>query len=457
MFGLSMRAVRFALIVSSAHFTQHVFYRVLPPLIPVLAVALEYPLWQLGLLITLYSFGMGVVQAPFGILADRIDRRYLLPTGLALAGAAYVLFALAPTLGAPLPTLVLFGHQFEGGYLVMALAMLVVGVGLAVVHPTGYPLITDNVSEANKGKVLGAFGASSKVGDGTAPAIIAGLILVLAWDRIILLFGLAGVVYGVGLYAALRGEEFETVPTGRRADETMGEGEQADDSGDRLDPEKPRVLEGDRRQFLYPMTAIYLFFVTSGLTSHGITAFLPVFLVAVYGYSVEMGGVTAGAESVANIYFAGVLLSGALLQLYLGGLVDRYDPRTIMLGCMAMATVGLVVLAFLPLGPYTLAAVVIVLGAGLYGINPARDALISDLSPPAFEGRAFGYIFTAVSLTGAAFPAIIGYLLETQGMRRGYGLLAIGTVLATGCILLLYSDRVYLEASATDTRSAPSD
>lgn len=443
MYGLSRRELRFALLVSSSHFTQHVFYRVLPPLIPVLAVALDYPLWQLGLLITLYTLGMGIVQAPLGVLSDRIDRRYLLPTGLALAGAAYVVFAFAPTLGAALPAVTVADYAFDGGFLVMSLAMLVVGVGLAVVHPAGYPMITDNVSAANKGKVLGVFGASSKLGDAATPAVIAGLILVLAWEHIVLLFGLVGIAYGGALCAALRGDEYETMPSGRRADES----EEADAG----------LLDGDRRTGLYPLTVIYLFFVTSGLTSHGINAFLPAFLVAVYAYSFDALGVHVGPESVANVYFALVLVAGAAVQLYLGGLVARYDARLILLGCMGVATAGLVALAAIDLRPLALAGVIVVLGAGLYGVNPARDALISDLSPPEYEGRTFGYIFTAASLTGAAFPTVIGYLLEVVGMRAGFLVLAGGTILAGGCTALLYSSRVYLTDSDVDAGTTPSD
>jgi FSR family fosmidomycin resistance protein-like MFS transporter len=443
MYGLSWRELRFALLVSSSHFTQHVFYRILPPLIPVLAVALDYPLWQLGLLITLYSLGMGVVQAPFGVLSDRIDRRYLLPTGLALAGAAYVLFAFAPTLGASLPAVTLFNHSFEGGFLVMSLAMVIVGIGLAVVHPAGYPMITDNVETDNKGKVLGVFGASSKFGDAATPALVAVLLLVLPWERIILLFGVAGIVYGIGLYAALRSEEYETMPSGQRTEGSEGSTNE--------------ILDRDRRSFFYPITAIYLFFVSSGLTSHGINAFLPAFLVAVYAYSFEVMGVPVGAESVANVYFALVLIAGAVVQLYLGGLLDRYDPRLILMGCMAVATVGLIALAMIDLPPLALAAVIVVLGTGLYGVNPARDALISDLSPPDYEGRIFGYLFTATSLVGAAFPTVIGYLLEVVGMRQGFLMLAIGTILAGGCIALLYSDRIYRADADTDARTSPSD
>ncbi|THE62981.1 MFS transporter [Salinadaptatus halalkaliphilus] len=407
----------------------------LPPLIPVLSVALEYPLWQLGLLISVYALGMGIVQAPLGVFSDRIDRQYLLPTGLAVTGAAYVLFAFAPTLGAPLATLEVLGANFEGGFLVMCLAMAVVGVGLAVVHPTGYPMITDNVSDTSKGKVLGVFGASSKLGDAAAPAAIAALMLLLPWHQIIFLFGVAGVLYGVGLYAILQGDEYETVPAGQRI-----ESGEDDDTADETQP-------SDRRTYLYPIVMVYLFFVSSNLSTRGLNTFLPAFLVAVYAYSGEVMGVSVGAESVANLYFAGLLVAGAVMQLILGGLTDTYDSRSILLGCMALATVGMVALAVFDLHPLLLLVVIVVLGTGLYSVNPARDALVSDLSPPDYEGRTFGYIFTAVTLTGAPLPTVIGYLLEVVGMRTGFLLLAVGPVLATACILLLYSNRVYLESA----------
>ena len=434
MYGLSRRELRFAIVVSSSHFTQHFYYRILPPLIPVLAVALEYPLWQLGLLITLYSLGMGVVQAPLGVLSDRVDRLYLLPTGLALTGAAYVAFALAPTLGAPLPTVTVGGHAFAGDFLVMSLAMVVVGIGLAVVHPVGYPMITDNVSESNKGTVLGIFGASSKLGDASTPAIVAALILVLAWEQIILLLGVIGTLYGVVLYLVLRGDEFETVPTGQR---TSDDDEPSEGPKDR-----------DRREYAYPMVAIYLFFITSMLSTRGLNSFLPAFLVAVYAYSFEVSGVHVGAESVANVYFSALLIAGAVMQLVLGGLTDRTDARLILVYCMAVAAAGMATLAMVDLHPFLLLVVIVVLGTGLYGVNPARDALISEFSPPEREGRTFGYIFTAVTLTGAPLPAVIGYLLDVAGMREGFLLLAIGPVLAAACVGLLYSDRVYVAEPA---------
>ncbi|WIV67900.1 MFS transporter [Natrialbaceae archaeon AArc-T1-2] len=438
MYGLSRREIRFALVISSSHFTQHVYYRLLPPLIPVLAVALEYPLWQLGLLISVYQFGMGIVQAPLGVLSDQLDRRYLLPTGLAITGGAYIGFAFAPTLGDPLSALSLFGYTVEGGFIIMSLAMLLVGVGLAVVHPVGYPMITDNVSDTNKGKVLGVFGASSKLGDAAAPAVIAVLILALAWEQIILLFGVAGVLYGISLYVVLRSDDYETVPAGKRTEDGAGS------SGDTV----------ERRGYLYPMVAIYLFFISTHISTRGLNTFLPAFLVAVYAYSFEIVGVQVGAESVANMYFSGMLIAGAAMQLVLGGLTDAYDSRQLLLYCMAIATGGMIALALFDLSFLLLLVVVAMLGVGLYGVNPARDALVSDFSPPDYEGRSFGYIFTAGTLTVAPLPAVIGYVLETAGMRMGFLWLAVGPVLAAGCIGLLYSNRIYLESdvgACTDT------
>ncbi len=428
MYGLSKDELRFAVVISSSHFAQHVFYRILPPLIPVMAVALTYPLWQLGLLITFYLVGSGLTQAPLGIVADRRDRRHLLTGGLVLTGGAYVLFSFAPVLGAPLPSIEFLGHTYDGGFLVMALAMLIVGVGLAVVHPAAYPMISDNVSATSKGRVLGVFGASSKVGDAFTPAVVAGLILLFSWEEIILLFGAGGMAFGALLFVVLRDDDFETIPSGQR------------------EPSEETTVTTSgtsRRSYLYPMTAIYFFFISSMLSTRALNAFLPAFVVAVYAYSFELFGVTFGAESVANIYFACLLLGGAATQLLIGRATDIYDARTIMLACMATGAVGMAILAVVPLHPVLLFVVIAILGTGLYGVNPARDALISDFSPPEREGRTFGYIFTAVLLTGAPLPTLIGYLLETTGMREGFFLLAIGPVLAGIAIALLYSDRVW--------------
>ena len=441
MFGLSPREVRFGLVISATHLGQHFLMRLVPPLIPVLAVAFGYPLWQLGLLVSLYALGQGVVQAPLGVLSDRYDRLYLLPTGITLAGLGYVLFAGSLSLGASIQTVTLFGYPFEGGFLVMCLSMLVVGLGCSVVHPAAYPMITDNTAPENKGKVLGAFGSSAKFGDAAAPAVIGVLILVLVWDQILLVLGVVGTAFGVLLFFVLRGDDYDTLPAARR------------NAGKETSAPSKSIWEADRRTYMYPLAVIYLFFISKMFSGEGIKTFLPAFIVAVYAYSFDLLNVALEPESVANFYFAAMLLFAGAVQLGVGGLTDRYDTRLILLGGAGMAVAGFLCLSLLDLGPVLLLVVLCLIGVGIYGLAPARDALISDISPPELEGRTFGYIWTAISLAGVAMPPVVGYIIETQGMRAGFLVLTSGVVLAAGIVTLLFVDRVYLVD--TDSRVEP--
>lgn len=437
MFGLSSREVRFGIVISGAHLIQHFFMRLVPPLIPVLSTDLGYPLWQFGLLVSVFSVGSGLGQAPMGVLSDRYDRLYLLPTGIGAAGGCYILFAIAPAIGTVIPTLSVLGYTFEGGFLVMCLSMLICGIGSAVVHPVSYPMITENVAAENKGKILGAFGSSSKFGDAAAPAVIGVLVLFLLWDQITFVLGFFGIAYSVLLFLTLRGDEFETTP--RRVD---GD---ADSTG-----RSESVWSGDNRTFLYPIAVIYLFFVSKMFAGKGITTYVPAFIVGVYAYSFEILDVSIAAESVANFYFAALLIFAAAVQLVLGGVTDEYDPRAVMISCVAVATVGLLAFSLLDLSPIALLLVMLVLGGGLWGVNPARDALISQITPPEYEGRTFGYLWTAVQLTASVIPVVVGYLMEYLGMRQGFIVLAVGPILSAVTISLLFSDHVYVRRNHPD-------
>lgn len=431
MFGLSSREVRFTIVVSGTHLIQHFLMRLIPPLIPVLTVALKYPLWQLGLLVSVFSFGSGLGQAPIGILSDRYDRLYILPTGIAIAGACYALFAVAPIIGTVIPALSVLGYTFAGSFVIMCLSMLFCGMGTAVVHPVGYPMITQNVTEENKGKVLGAFGSSSKLGDAAAPTVVGVLVLFLLWDQIMLLLGFLGVTFSIVLFLTLRKDEYKTVPKKTESD--------ADDS----DPLGP-LSGSDNRTFAYPLAVIYVFFVTKMFAGKGVNTYVPVFIVSVYAYSVEIMDISLAPGSVANFYFAALLIFAAITQLILGGVTDRYDPRIVIICCVSVATIGLLAFSLLELSPLLLFIVMIVLGGGLWGLNPARDALISDITPAEHEGRTFGYLWTAVQLTGAAVPVIVGYIMEIIGIRQGFIVLAAGTILSGISMGLLFSERIYL-------------
>lgn len=448
----------FALLMASVHGGQHVFLRLFPPLIPILAVDLDAALWQLGLLVSVYLFAGGLFQAPMGVLSDRIDRMYLLVPAFVAMSIGYLVFVLAPVVGPTLVDVRFLGHVFTGPFLVMALGMFVAGFGYSAIHPVGYPLISSNVSAENKGKVLGMWGSASKLGDSVAPLLVGVLILVFAWKWILVGVSLFGFVYAAGLLAVLRTPRFETRPpallgadavdasdSNRAMDADRGTDDNRgpDDNPSTADPERFSEEYSTVQQFLVPMAVIMLFFFFVLFTGNGLQTYTPVFVADVYGYSLSIAGVDVAPESVANFYFATLLISGAISQLLVGSLTDAYDHRAVLMALLGLASVGLAALATLTLSPLLLAVVFVLIGACAFGINPARDALISDITPAEYEGRTFGYIWTLALVGSSGYPVIIGYLADTAGLRTSFGLLALGSLFGVACVGLLYSPRIY--------------
>jgi len=64
-----------AALMGGIHSIFHVFMRLIPAFIPVLTGALGYPLWRLGMLVSVYFVGSSVGLLPMGELSDRYDRR----------------------------------------------------------------------------------------------------------------------------------------------------------------------------------------------------------------------------------------------------------------------------------------------------------------------------------------------------------------------------------------------
>lgn len=420
----------FAVLISSLHAIQHVFYRLVPPLIPILAVDLDSPLWQLGLLVSVHMFVGGLFQAPFGELSDRIDRQYLAAPSIGAMATGYVIFAAAPTASSILPSIEVFGRSFTGTFQLMTLSMIVSGIGYSVVHPVGYPLISSNVSSDNKGKVLGMWGSASKIGDALASILVGGLLLIVSWRWILVLISACGYVYAVWLFVSLRNPQFDTQPSSRNKSDTSNELNRT-------------LLNSDPRRFILPVLILLVFFFAILFAGNGLLAFAPAFVVEVYGFSYSFAGVTVRSESVANVYFALLLLSATISQLGTGALADRYDHRAVILLLLGVSTVCLLFLSLFVLTPITLLIVFVILGSCLFGVNPVRDALISDVTPQEYEGRTFGYVYTVALVGSSAFPTVIGYLGDIIGLRSSFRYLAAGTLLGILAVLALYSSRIY--------------
>lgn len=433
---MDARERRFALTISSAHGIDHLLKRVFPPLIPIWGVAFGFPLWKLGVLLGAQTFGSAVGQAPMGHLSDRYDRRLMLPTGIALMGLGFVVFPALPAAETLAFEVTLAGTTVSGQFLGMLAAMLVVGVGSSTLHPTGYPLISQNVTGERKGTALGMWGSARSFGDGSAPALVGVALLLTGWRSILVAFGAVALLYAAYLFVALG--DYETRP----AEQVSAE------SGNESD--RPSIWRADRRLYVYPVLAVFVAFVLQLVATAGTTVFLPEFITSQYGYSFTVFGFAVTPESTASFYYSALLLTAGVVQIGTGRLVDRYDHRKLLLGFLGVGAFMLVVLAELVFSPLVLVPVLLLLGASLWGLNPARDAIISDIAPAEHEGRTFGYLWTGGLLLSSASPAVVGYIGDVAGLRRAF-LLVAGLVVLSGVpIALLLSEKVYVDAREAD-------
>jgi MFS family permease len=444
---MESREWRFALTISGAHGMDHLLKRVFPPLIPVWVVAFGFPLWKLGLLLGAQTFGSALGQAPMGHLSDRHDRRLMLPTGIALIGTAFLAFATIPSIGVLAFEFTVLGTTLTGEFAAMLATMLAVGIGSSTLHPTGYPLISQNVGEGVKGRVLGMWGSARAFGDAGAPALVGAALLATGWRSIVAGFGLLGVLYAVYLFVVLGG--FETRP----AEQLTGDGDDTAGSAEG-DAGSSAARDGDRRRYVYPVAAVFVAFVLQLVATSGTTVFLPEFITSQYGYAFSVAGFEITPESTASFYYSALLVTAGVVQIGTGGLVDRYDDRKILVGFLLAGTLMLVVLATFVFSPLALFAVLLLLGASLWGLNPARDAIVSDITPAEREGRTFGYLWTGGLLLASAAPAVVGYIGDVASLREGFLLLAGLVLLSAIPIALLLSDRVYLEDGTAGTAGA---
>jgi len=428
-------------VVGSIHFVQHVF-RILPPLLPFLALSFSYPLWQLGGLVSLYFTGSGFGQAPMGVVADRYDRRLLVPPSVAVMGAGYLLFAFSPQLvGSETVGFVLGGAPFTAQFLLMGTGALIAGLGASAVHPCGYPLVIANATEGHEGRLFGVWASAAKLGDAAAPMAIAVLVLFVPWSEVFLLFGTVGVLYGVVLFLSLSSDLVETRTADQRRTGPTSDADPDPQGSDANDGAS--AIYSDRRHYVYPFVVLSVFFLARAFSEKGLKAFLPTFIVTVYGYTYSVGSFRVTAESFADVYFSTVFVVAAVATLVIGRLVDRFDARTVLVTFFLVAAGTTVGLATGGLSRLTLLAVLVVLGASNWGLAPARDAVMSEITPPGREGRTFGYLHTVSHLFSAVAPVAIGFVAGTASLQQSFRYLAVVMLVAIAAIASLFSRRVY--------------
>jgi len=146
-------------VMALAHLTNDSYAYMLPALLPLLLGRLEIGLGLAGVLVTLYQASSSFTQPLFGHLSDAGGRtRWMAWTGVALSGAAAAALGLAPSVG------------------IVAVALLLGGMGTALYHPVSAALVAASVPQRSRGRWMSVYISAGNFGLPVGPFLIGVII-----------------------------------------------------------------------------------------------------------------------------------------------------------------------------------------------------------------------------------------------------------------------------------------
>ena len=145
--------------LTGGHFAVHWFGQLFPMILHPLEVALRLSYVQVGLLTTTRELTTGLTNLPAGVLGDRLARHRtaILVSALLAFGVAYLTFGLAP------------------GYFYALVAAGLVGVGIALWHPTAMASLSSRFPE-HRATAFAVHGMGATTGDTLTPLAVGVLL-----------------------------------------------------------------------------------------------------------------------------------------------------------------------------------------------------------------------------------------------------------------------------------------
>jgi MFS family permease len=362
------------------------------------------PLWQsefgigfaaLGLLRTCSSGAMAGLQIPSALLSERLGLPLVLALGTALSGLGYLIAG------------------FSVGFGMLVVALLVGGLGSSTQHPLASALVARAFAGPRSLKALGTYNFAGDIGKMSVPALASLLLVVMPWQPVVGILGLAGLAAAVAIYWLAPRLAAEAVGA------TAGEAKTA-----------AAAPHAARSRYGFPLL-LAIGMVDSG-TRMGFLIFLPFILIA-KGASLPTVGLAL------TLVFAGGAV-GKLVCAFVGARIGVIGTV-----CLTEGLTTLGILALLPL-PLEAALVILpVIGVMLNGTSSVLYGSVPELVEPAKRTRMFGIFYTGTIGSGAISPALYGLVGDAFGVPVAVGVVAGMCLLTLPLALVL---RPALPASA---------
>ena len=365
---------------AGVHFVHDGFSDALYLLLPLWQAEFALTLTQVGVMKSLYSGAMALLQVPAGLLAERWGERALIAVGTVLTGLAYMTLGLA------------------GGHIALLVTLLVAGTGAAVQHPLSSSVVARAYAPNLRRSALGIYNFSGDLGKVAIPLALSVVIGGLGWRWGAAGAGTLGVAAGLMAYLLLR-----RLGAGARPPrpEAVGDEQSAD------------TVWGITDGVGFGVLSAIGFIDGAGRT--GFLTFLPFLLIA-------MG---AGVETV-GLALALVFAGGAAGKFVCGYLAQSLGViRSVVLTEMITGG-GILLLLALPLeGVLVLLPLI---GMGLNGTSSVLYGTVTDFVAEERRARGFGLFYTLAIGGGAVAPTLFGLLSDFSSVTMALSAVAIMTL-----------------------------
>ena len=347
---LSTRTIRF---VNIAHALDHFVLLIYP--MAVLAIATETAL-PYGTLIGLSTgafVAFGLFSLPMGWLADRFGRRILLAVFFAGTGVACL------------------GLTTAASPVAFAIWLVVLGVFAAIYHPIGSAMLVSHTRRL--GHDLGINGVAGNFGAAFAAGITAFLTVSFGWRAAFAVPGLVCLACAAAFLILVPSD----------GEERTG----------------PRGI-GATAVFSRPRTLLLLFalaIIAGGMTFNMLTIALPKLIEERVTLDLPLWVVGSLATT--------VFVFGAVAQLVMGRLIDRFPLPVIFLMLSVLQPLGLGIAAIATDVPMLVGLVLAM--TSIYGQVVVNDAMVARYVSAAWRSRAFSVrYFLGFTTSGFAVPLI---------------------------------------------------
>ena len=344
---------------------------------------------------------------PFGRLADRTTRKYLIAGGLAV----WSLFS------------GLTG--FADSFWTMFFCRLMVGVGEATLGPAALSLLSDYFPPRMRATVQGIYSSGIAIGSGVAFFLGGWIGQNFGWRWAFYFLGFPGLLLAVVVFF------LKEQPRGRTEVVPV-----------RYSSKDWKILFQSA-----PLRYLYLGYALFGLASNNLGIWVPSFFVRVHGMSLVLIGTVAGILSI---------VVGVPVTIFGGYASDRFRKfgsggRMLFSTCAALASVPLwLALLFSDNVALLLILNFVLFGLALTWLGPAA-ADVHDIAGPHLRGLGIGIYFSTVNIVayGIGSP-VIGKLNDWLQVSRNPGMMRYSLLLCpVSCALsalLLWSGSRALQA-----------